>query len=230
MKVSIRSFSRTELVYGYCQLASFAFYATDSRKVYTSPYTPESYDWGFAYAHDEDRFNTRQFSFADAKNIAEKPIPSFEDEDRIDIMITHGPPYLRLDPTAHGNVGCKHLLKALTRARPLVHCFGHIHEGWGAERVKWSDPVQECARSSVSSDKFVHGSDGFVKAINGVKEIVVSDQDAEHKHHVYYDASNSGIPLQKGRESLLINAAIMDVEYTPRNAPWLVDLQLPKAS
>lgn len=56
----------------------------------------------------------------------------------LDILLTHGPPYARLDETSRGDfAGCPHLLRALMRSRPLIHCFGHIHEGWGAERVKW---------------------------------------------------------------------------------------------
>lgn len=36
-------------------------------------------------------------------------------------------------------------------------------------------------------------------------------------------------PLVFGEETLFVNAAIMDVEYEPVNAPWLVDLDLPIA-
>lgn len=28
-------------------------------------------------------------------------------------------------------------------ALELVHCFGHIHEGWGAERMNWVTKTSE---------------------------------------------------------------------------------------
>lgn len=34
-------------------------------------------------------------------------------------------------------VGCPDLFGAVARARPSIHCFGHIHEGWGAKLVTW---------------------------------------------------------------------------------------------
>ena len=37
----------------------------------------------------------------------------------------------------------------------------------------------------------------------------------------------SGGRMEFGRETLMVNASIMDVGYRPRNAPWLVDLDLP---
>jgi len=54
------------------------------------------------------------------------------------VMITHGPPKGILDKTIRrDNVGCDHLMRAVGRCRPLLHCFGHIHEGWGTERKAW---------------------------------------------------------------------------------------------
>lgn len=35
-------------------------------------------------------------------------------------------------------------------------------------------------------------------------------------------------PLAFGEETAFVNAAIMNVNYRPANAPWLVDLDLPK--
>jgi len=59
-------------------------------------------------------------------SIAENPIPSFPD---VHVVMTHGPPLSVRDRTYRGeHVGCKHLLRAVARARPLLHCFGHIHE------------------------------------------------------------------------------------------------------
>ena len=63
----------------------------------------------------------------------------------IEILVTHGPPYGILDHTdeKHGNTNVgdnslnefylKHKMKG-TKA-PIVHVFGHIHEGYGQSRI-----------------------------------------------------------------------------------------------
>ncbi|RYP79188.1 hypothetical protein DL771_000166 [Monosporascus sp. 5C6A] len=61
----------------------------------------------------------------------------------VDVMMTHGPPRGIRDGTGMGQggvvpgAGCAGLLAATERARPRVHCFGHIHGAWGAEVVAW---------------------------------------------------------------------------------------------
>jgi multisite-specific tRNA:(cytosine-C5)-methyltransferase len=47
--------------------------------------------------------------------------------------------------------GCGDLFAAVARARPRVHCFGHIHEGWGAKKVVW--------RGAEASEKPSHFTD-----------------------------------------------------------------------
>ena len=155
-----------------------------SVRVYASPYTPEFCDWGFPYRHFEDRFNHPGEELADAKNIAVQPIPSINEPGQrpLDVVITHGPPYGRLDTTTGGeSVGCLHLLRAVMRARPLIHCFGHIHEGRGAEMVRWGGRVDEVAAEKVAIAKWrdglgeagvevkeEHGKEGLVKGATAV--------------------------------------------------------------
>lgn len=112
-------------------------------KIYVSPYTPEFGDWAFAYARSEDRFNTPEDieKGSNCKSIATKPIP-----DDMDIVMTHGPPQGILDLCMAGNVGCPHLLRAMKRVRPMMHCFGHVHEGSGIEVVDWKVKEKEAAR------------------------------------------------------------------------------------
>lgn len=135
------------------------------------------------------------------------------------------------------------------RSRPLIHCFGHIHEGWGAERVKWyvlyrcqfnapvliplrSDDADNIADSSASISQWQDGSwKAGVAEQGSAIEKVQTDLDAAQEHHaVFVDVSKEGGQgLKRGEETLLVNAAIMDVEYSPVNAPWIVDIDLPKA-
>jgi Icc-related predicted phosphoesterase len=50
-----------------------------------------------------------------------------------DILITHGPPFGKLDyvPYNNVNVGCEDLLARVQEIKPKIHVFGHIHEGYG---------------------------------------------------------------------------------------------------
>lgn len=120
-------------------------------------------------------------------------------------MLTHGPPHGILDKTKNGeDAGCEHLLRAVQRCRPRVHCFGHIHEGWGGERMNWSTQTS--------------------------KGIKVPRAKVLQKRSAYLNLSNSGrSPLKYGEETVFVNAAIMDWRYSPVNAPWVIDLDLPWA-
>ncbi|KAH0606950.1 uncharacterized protein H6S33_002938 [Morchella sextelata] len=106
-------------------------------KVHTSPYQPEFHNLAFNYPHFEDRYNPKPTSPTETAVPGVAPIP-----EGIDILITHGPPeeindFAKL--TTKDNVGCEWLLKALKRVKPRAHFFGHIHEGFGATRVRWEE-------------------------------------------------------------------------------------------
>lgn len=133
-------------------------------------------------------------------------------------MMTHGPPQGHMDTVVRdgSSVGCPHLYRALTRARPLLHCFGHIHEGHGAEILHWdrgaavgglSRPVR--AQPIRPRIKSTRAEAGCVDVSSG---------------------NDGGDPVVHGEQTLLINAAIMTVRGAPENAPWLVDLDLMDAS
>lgn len=62
----------------------------------------------------------------------------FAIDESVDIVIIHGPPKGIMDFTASKQrAGCEHLFAAVARARPRLHCFGHIHEVWGAKLITW---------------------------------------------------------------------------------------------
>lgn len=94
-------------------------------RVYASPYTPIYGGWAFQY------LGRHEFS-----------IPS-----GVDVAMTHGPPLGVLDKARSGdNAGCPSLFEAVYRSRPKIHCFGHIHEGWGSWLVRWKDRGDRAAR------------------------------------------------------------------------------------
>ena len=161
--------------------------------VYTSPYSPDFCDWAFPYKRDEDRYNGAQDTPDGVKSFAKNPIP-----DNVDIIMTHGPPEGILDSCPGGNVGCPNLLRAVQRVRPLMHCFGHIHEGNGAELHEWASTGDQ------KLDVLTRPNSRF-----------------NNTYPKYIDCR-----VDRGKQTLMINAAIMDVKNQPLNKPWVVDLNL----
>jgi Icc-related predicted phosphoesterase len=54
--------------------------------------------------------------------------------DKVDVLITHGPPFGILDEpynSKNKNAGSKALLSFVERVKPKLHCFGHIHYSYG---------------------------------------------------------------------------------------------------
>lgn len=186
----------------------------NTSQVYASPYQPEFCSWAFPYFRHEDRFNPPEHVPPTAKPIAEHPIPDFP---AIDVIMTHGPPFGRLDRThRHEAVGCEHLLRAARRCRPRLHAFGHIHEGWGADRVMWrgepGDPV-DCE---------------WQRHVEKAEAIPVDERKMMEDRGVFVDVSSAAgdRALTFGKETLMVNASIMTVRYQPLQGPWVVDLDL----
>lgn len=97
-------------------------------RVYGSPWTPEFCNWAF---------NARRGPEI-SKVWSRIPASCSAGPDRgVDVLLTHGPPLGRGDETGVGSrfpqrTGCADLLTAVQkRVKPLVHVFGHIHEGYG---------------------------------------------------------------------------------------------------
>lgn len=172
--------------------------------IYVSPYTPAFCDWAFAYEHNEDRFNEPHQLADGITSIATNPIP-----DGVDIVMTHGPPKGILDWCPQGRVGCENLLKALCRVRPMMHCFGHIHESNGVEIIDWEKPAT-------------------------VKPPLRKNETVHRYFEEYPTESPYPQPflLKNGLENrtLAVNASIMTGDNKPENAPWIINLDLPRHS
>lgn len=102
-----------------------SYVTVEGVKFYGAPWQPWFYDWAFNLS---------------SSNLKEKwdLIPSF-----IDVLITHGPPQSILDRCSDGRrVGCNHLLDTIvSRVKPALHIFGHIHESYGIDSLTHSDTV-----------------------------------------------------------------------------------------
>lgn len=87
-------------------------------QIWGSPWQPWFHDWAFNLPR----------GVALAEKWALVP-------DKVDVLVTHGPPRGILDRTFYGeSVGCEELALALRRIRPRLHLFGHIHEAYGTQR------------------------------------------------------------------------------------------------
>jgi hypothetical protein len=91
--------------------------------VFGSPYSPDTKGlWAFRYASSSPQATTLW---------SQIPLNT-------DILTTHTPPYSHCDASVTKTPkGCEELRKALWRVRPKLHVCGHLHEGRGAEKVRW---------------------------------------------------------------------------------------------
>jgi predicted phosphohydrolase len=104
---------------GGCVYLQDAAVAVEGIRFYGSPWQPWFYDWAFNLPRGGEELRARWAA-----------IPA-----DTDVVITHGPPRGHGDLTASGErAGCEELLKRVDVVRPRVHCFGHIHEGYGVTR------------------------------------------------------------------------------------------------
>ena len=169
-------------------------------KVYASPYTPAFSNWAFAYETNQDRFNSPAQVAKGAISIGPNPIPS-----EVDIVMTHGPPKGILDWCSQGHVGCPNLLQAIRRVKPLMHCFGHVHEGAGVEVIDWRTfrPRGESLRKNEAIHRFFEDE---------------PEENCFPEPHVWKES--------RGYKTLAVNAALMTGEQRPENEPRLVCLDL----
>ncbi|KAI0806377.1 ser/Thr protein phosphatase family protein [Xylaria sp. FL0064] len=187
--------------------------------VYASPYTPSEAGSGFRYS----RKTGHQF------NIGEQ----------VDVVITHGPPHGIMDFAQSRRAGCPNLFAAIARARPRLHCFGHIHEGWGAKLVAWRRQVSE------QPSHFTDIDNNHSKVIEKLSNITETKYDmtgtrlekletARQLTQRGYCSTSHGAdddaPPKWKMHTLFVNAAAQGLEGLPVQPPWLVRFELPSAN
>lgn len=175
-----------------------------SLTVYASPFTPSpSCGWGFQY-HPEQGHD-------------------FSIRNGTDIVITHGPPKGIMDFTdSRERAGCSNLFEAVARARPRLHCFGHIHEGWGAKLVAWRDKI------SVNPSHFTDIDNSKSVILGNIRRL--NDSRSRRETLTCFSSSHcSGDinPLEPWKHTLFVNAAIQGIDDFSQ-MPWLIDMELPR--
>jgi hypothetical protein len=168
--------------------------------VYASPYTP-SYggEWGFQYD------GTHNFN-----------IPA-----DTDLVITHGPPLGIMDkPIGQSRIGCPQLFGAVAKAQPRLHCFGHIHDGWGAKLVSWRSRISEPPSHFVDIDNEASLIVESLARLQGPRLEQYNTKKCYAISHCHEDEN----PLGPGR-TLFVNAAVKGDDGL-NQLPWLVSIDL----
>ena len=107
-------------------------------KFYGTPWQPYFHNWAF---------NLKRMSM-ELKNKYEA-IP-----DDVNILLTHSPPKGILDRTmnTYSQEGSDLLLENVLRVKPMIHTFGHIHEGYGEKNLHG---IQFLNSSNMTYDQFL---------------------------------------------------------------------------
>ncbi|KAI1397702.1 Metallo-dependent phosphatase [Hypoxylon fuscum] len=188
--------------------------------VYASPFTASLKEGGFQF----DPREGHDFNIAKG----------------VDIVITHSPPHGIMDLTdSKERAGCPALFSAVARARPKLHCFGHIHEEWGARLVTWRGHPSETPSHFTDID---NNKSRVIEKLGNMRERrndtprVVLEKAARrlHLHQQGYirtsHCTRDETPLQSGSQTLFVNAAIeYTLEEDSTHVPWLVEIELPRA-
>lgn len=183
-------------------------------RVYASSYTPsKSTGWGFQYDPDVQEHEWKM--------------------DVPDVVITHGPSRGILDYTSSKNrAGSPSLFSAIAKAKPLLHCFGHIHESWGSKLVTWQEELsaEPSHFTDINNDES-HLIESQSTLRNGKFD---SQKDIDQKEERRQKFSAQGYrdvldqDIRRGAQTLFVNAAIEGVEEGEQHLPWVVELQLPR--
>ncbi|KAF2233888.1 hypothetical protein EV356DRAFT_524278 [Viridothelium virens] len=122
----------------------------------------------------------------------------------------------------NGRQGCDNILRATSRAKPRLHCFGHIHEGYGATRITWQSDgafdLHEGIRARYLDWILLHEQHQFVA------ENLVTTPTKDARHMLLSEANG----LEFGTNTFMVNAAIMTDNNEPLNLPWVVLIPLPQ--
>lgn len=123
-----------DIIYLNDELANLTCSNGRRLSVYGSPKTPVNGSWPFQYPRKIDVWaGTIPFN--------------------VDILVTHGPPRAHLDLFKHG---CSHLLRELWRVRPKLHVFGHVHAGYGTERLEFDGLQRAFERTVIDGGGFLN--------------------------------------------------------------------------
>ena len=134
--------------------------------------------------------------------------------------------------------GYPDLFGAIARTRPRLHCFGHIHEGWGAKLVTWRNQLTETPShfTDIDSERSV-----IVEKLSGFRQSRFDTTEIWRQKSMKVEACRQERccttthrpgdvdPLEFGKQTLFVNAAIEGTGEHPFQMPWLVEIELLRA-
>ncbi|KAL1583246.1 hypothetical protein WHR41_07871 [Cladosporium halotolerans] len=181
--------------------------------VYASPYTASSScTWGFQYRSKEEHGWI---------------IPP-----DTDVVITHSPPKGVLDYTDSRNrAGSPSLFAAIARVKPKMHCFGHIHEAWGAKLVAWRETLSEAPSHFTDID---NDRSSPIESLAGLRVRkfdapgVIAEKKAKVEEYDLQGCCEIRERVDPGK-TLFVNAAIEGPEEGVQQHPWVVEIDLPRS-
>ena len=182
-----------------------------SLSVYASPYTAsKSCTWGFQYRPSEEH--------------------TWDIKPNTDIVITHSPPHGVLDYTERNTrAGSPSLFADVAHAKPKMHCFGHIHEAWGAKAVGWRQAHIDSPTHFTAID---NDRSTLVESLASLRtgKFDTPDSSAEKasRRERYDDQGCCTVtqPLESD-QTLFVNASIEGPSEGMQQHPWVVELDLP---
>lgn len=193
-----------------------------SLSVYASPYTAsKACTWGFQYRPSEDH--------------------QWDIKPNTDIAITHSPPHGVLDYTgSKTRAGSPSLFAAIAQARPKMHCFGHIHEAWGAKIVGWRPTDTDNMASEFGSALPTHFTaidndrSNLIESLSSLRGGKFDTPDSVAEKTARRErCDGQGCCVVTHRleddQTLFVNAAIEGPSEGVQQHPWVVELDL-KAS
>ncbi|KXH41576.1 hypothetical protein CSAL01_01078 [Colletotrichum salicis] len=188
-------------------------------KVYASPYTPSSSSserWGFSYNESEGHV--------------------FDIKTDTDIVITHGPPRGIMDISAdQKRIGFSDLCAAVAKSQPRLHCFGHVHGGWGAKNVAWRPQISD--RPSHFGD-IDHGKSEVIDdltTLGGTQFESEEDKitgEGKLERHRWQRCCSAGYTRahsswSEPKSTMFVNAAL-EANGELQRFPWIIDIDLPR--
>lgn len=127
--------------------------------------------------------------------------------------------------------GSPGLFAAIARARPQLHCFGRIRDGWGAKNVAWNAEPSEVPSHFTDID---NDECHLLESLSNLNPQKFDDKDrttdktarrATYSERGYCSAEAP--TSEKQMQTLFVNAAIEGDSDEEKQWPWMVDLQLP---
>jgi Icc-related predicted phosphoesterase len=182
--------------------------------VYASPYTAsKACTWGFQYRPSDEH--------------------AWDIKPNTDIVITHSPPHGVLDYTSNKTrAGSPSLFAAVAQAKPKLHCFGHIHEAWGAKIVGWrpTDIDNPTHFTAIDDDRSIL-IESLASLRVGKFDTPNSAAEKAARRGCYDRQGYCTVAQPLGNDqTLFVNAATEGPSEGVQQHPWVVELDLPEPS